>query len=198
MTLIRAYGEFWQKEALNRQHRVNRDQGRLPGTAMIGGRRVTVDVWRQRGIYVLLSNYKPVYVGKASNKDLGSRLRDHMRDRHAGRWDMFSWYGVLDFKKRGAYGREPTSFTHHGISKHTLIDALEAVGIAITDPPLNRARPRHSKAVRVDQADVDAALTTEGQLKAIWDYVREIKKREASTQERGKRRRHRRRRVKRV
>jgi hypothetical protein len=198
MTLIRAFGEFWRKEALYRRQRGSRDQGWLPGTAKINGRRTEVDVWRQRGIYVLLSDYKPVYVGQASDRSMGSRLRDHLTDRHAGRWDMFSWYGVLDLDKRGAHGREPVPFRRsHGISRAGLINTLESLAIAITDPPLNRARARIPEAVRVDQAKVDPRLTAEGQLRAVLDWVDEAKRKEARARLKEKRRRRARGRTKR-
>lgn len=153
-----------------------------------------VDVWRQQGIYVLLSNFRPVYVGKAADRNLGSRLRDHLSDRHAGRWDMFSWYGVLDFGKRGVHGREPSVFSRRGLSKNALIDSLEALGIAITDPPLNRKRESIPDAVFVEPDEVEAGLTIEGQLRKIYDFVKEQRAEEARSVVRAKTRRRSRRR----
>jgi hypothetical protein len=44
----------------------------------------------KRGIYALYRRAKLYYVGLAS--DLRSRLKAHLRDRHAGKWDSFSIY----------------------------------------------------------------------------------------------------------
>jgi len=46
------------------------------------------------GIYALYLESKLYYVGLASN--LGWRLKHHMKDRHAGRWDRFSIYMTND------------------------------------------------------------------------------------------------------
>jgi len=48
----------------------------------------------RHGIYALYRGPKLYYVGLASN--LGWRLRHHMKDRHAGRWDRFSIYMTND------------------------------------------------------------------------------------------------------
>lgn len=44
----------------------------------------------KRGIYALYRRSKLYYVGLAS--DLRRRLKAHLRDRHAGKWDWFSLY----------------------------------------------------------------------------------------------------------
>ena len=44
----------------------------------------------KRGVYALFKGTRLYYVGLASN--LRSRLKAHVRDRHAGAWDSFSMY----------------------------------------------------------------------------------------------------------
>jgi len=44
----------------------------------------------KRGVYALFKGSRLYYVGLASN--LRSRLKAHVRDRHAGAWDFFSMY----------------------------------------------------------------------------------------------------------
>lgn len=51
---------------------------------------ITRFVDRRNGIYALYSGSEIYYVGLARN--LRSRLRDHLRDRHTGLWDRFSVY----------------------------------------------------------------------------------------------------------
>lgn len=91
--LIRAYGLFWSADE------VNWHPGRgSRGEFMLLGRRgknrpnlQVADFRRQSGLYILYGNYGPYYVGRASH--LGGRLRAHLKDRHAGRWERFSWFG---------------------------------------------------------------------------------------------------------
>jgi hypothetical protein len=47
-------------------------------------------VYRRQGVYALYSEDDLYYVGLAS--DLSSRLKAHLRDKHAERWDRFSVY----------------------------------------------------------------------------------------------------------
>lgn len=51
------------------------------------------DFRHQQGIYILYGNHGPHYVGLTTDQGLGKRLKDHRSDRHARRWDRFSWFG---------------------------------------------------------------------------------------------------------
>jgi hypothetical protein len=51
-------------------------------------------VKRRHGVYALFHHGNVYYVGLASN--LRSRLRSHLEDRHANRWDSFSVYLTID------------------------------------------------------------------------------------------------------
>ncbi len=51
---------------------------------------ITQYVVRQNGVYALYKGDRLYYVGLAKN--LKSRLRAHLRDRHKGAWDSFSVY----------------------------------------------------------------------------------------------------------
>jgi hypothetical protein len=53
-------------------------------------------IGRKRGVYVLSKNAKPYYIGLASK--LPSRLRHHLKDRHAGKWDRFNFYAIRSKK----------------------------------------------------------------------------------------------------
>jgi len=54
----------------------------------------------QRGIYVLYDEYGPHYVGLTREQPLGNRLADHRRDKHAKKWDRFSWFGFKPVRVR--------------------------------------------------------------------------------------------------
>jgi predicted GIY-YIG superfamily endonuclease len=45
-------------------------------------------IGKKRGVYVLLKDAKPYYIGLATK--LPSRLSHHLTDRHAGKWDRFN------------------------------------------------------------------------------------------------------------
>jgi len=49
-------------------------------------------VGRQHGVYALYKGNRLYYVGLATN--LRSRIKQHLRDKHAGKWDKFSLYLV--------------------------------------------------------------------------------------------------------
>ncbi len=77
-------------------------------TGVIGGR---------RGLYVLSKHGKPYYIGLA--KKLPSRLSYHLKDRHAGNWDRFTFYEIHSAKN---------------------VKNLESLLIRVTKPAGNRQR----------------------------------------------------------
>ena len=78
---------------------------------------ITQLVGNRHGIYALYRNKNLYYVGLARN--LKGRVKHHLRDRHAGRWNRFSMYLVH--------------------SEHCLRD-LEALAIRIAYPEGNKTR----------------------------------------------------------
>ena len=78
---------------------------------------ITQLVGNRHGIYALYRNRNLYYVGLARN--LKGRVKHHLRDRHAGRWNYFSMYLVH--------------------SEHCLRD-LEALAIRIAYPEGNKTR----------------------------------------------------------
>ena len=73
----------------------------------------------RHGVYALYKGDRLYYVGLASS--LRSRLRHHLRDRHAGRWDHFSVY--------------VTSTDDH-------LRELEALALRIASPKGNKSRTK--------------------------------------------------------
>lgn len=76
-------------------------------------------VARRHGVYALYRKNRLAYVGLASN--LRSRLKQHLKDRHANSWDSFSVYITLE--------------NHH-------LRELESLLLRIADPSGNRAGGR--------------------------------------------------------
>jgi hypothetical protein len=65
----------------------------LPGTALeVFWKEFRGLLRGQSGIYVLLKDGVPHYVGQASN--LPYRIRHHLKDRLKGKWDGFSFYVI--------------------------------------------------------------------------------------------------------
>ena len=170
--LIRAYGQFWNPDIVEWGKKGPGNKGTLPGTGKWDNETtIEVDVWRQHGIYVLHDDFKSVYVGHAYDQPIGKRLRDHLTDRHAGRWDMFSWYGVYSIKKDGTlrFGKM------RQMSLETSIKSIEALAIYIADPPLNRRREVFERAIALEQKESPHPHTIRHYLQQLLDSVEEIK-----------------------
>ncbi len=101
----------------------------------------------QSGIYVLYSEFTPIYVGQA-NKSLFARLKSHrLSDDLAGRWDRFSWFGFRKVigKDKPSLSKADTVF-HIGTKQ--LLDHLEAAMIHAFEPSLNGQQGRFGEAVK--------------------------------------------------
>lgn len=91
--LIRAYGLFWSADEVE-WYPGGGNKGRYMLLGRQGERRPKLqlaDFRTQSGLYILYGDYGPYYVGKADR--LGRRLKQHLNDRHAGKWSRFSWFG---------------------------------------------------------------------------------------------------------
>lgn len=150
--LIRCFGELWSPDHVDWGRRGPGGSGQLLGEYGPSRKRREVNVWNQRGVYILHDSWDIVYVGKADGTALGSRLKAHLSDRHAGRWDRFSWYGVVgvvaDGPKRGKLGVNPAT---KNVDVSDLVDTLEGFLLAV-EPPRNRRREKIPKAIEVFQA----------------------------------------------
>ena len=107
-----------------------------------------IDFWEARGVYVLLENFRAIYVGKAFSTSIGKRLRDHLSDRLAGRWDMFSWYSTSIVRRTSNDVRAPGQ---RQLAPETIINTMEALAILIADPALNRKREALPNANEAEQ-----------------------------------------------
>lgn len=161
--LIRAYGRFWNPHMVDWGSRGAGNQGSLKGTVKISGDAHSVDFWLAQGIYVLHSDFRPVYVGKAFGTRLGPRLRHHLTDHLQGRWDMFSWYTLSTLNKLTGTLRDPGA---RKLKPETVNNTLEAIAILVSNPPLNRRQESIPDAVEAEQASSST--------KSIREYLEEI------------------------
>src|ERR1700733_4869983 len=132
-SFIKAYGEYWNPDLVDWAK-----SWRLLGQQTRSKKSLDLNVYEERGIYVLYKDYLPVYVGKAFKQSIGYRLQLHRESRRKGsRWDSFSWFGLKGFKANGqlrSLNKVPS------VRPETLIETLEALLIVVVDPKLNSRR----------------------------------------------------------
>ena len=138
--VVRALGMYWDRRLVvwDRHPRIfgRQQRGADP-----------VDFAGQRGVYLLHDGREVTYAGRVTEPRLGDRLFEHTEDRHAGRWDRFSWFGLLDVGDDGRLeDRERVA------GADAIIAALEAVLIETLEPPGNRRRGDNLQAVEYLQA----------------------------------------------
>lgn len=146
--MMHSYGLFWKNSDVfwGRQ----KVPGSLLGAASRSPKAVPVDFRDQRGIYALYSEYELVYVGQTGSGDqrLLNRLRLHMSNHLAERWDRFSWFGTQWVTKKHELSTD-TKDVHKSIA--VALNTIEAVAIAISEPKLNLKRGTWSEATQYFQ-----------------------------------------------
>lgn len=97
-----------------------------------------VDFREQIGIYILYDHEKIVYIGQAvkDTHNIFSRLKDHTRDSLADRWNRFSWFGIR--KVVGGGERLADIAAGYKTDTRDMLDHLEAILLAVVEPPLNK------------------------------------------------------------
>jgi len=130
---IHAFGLFWRCEEIDwfpgagksGAFRLLGRRGKNTGTLRL------TDFRDQHGIYILYGNYGPHYVGLTRTQGLGARLKQHMSNENANRWDRFSWFGfkqVLTQKDDdGLRALKDKMPGHKSISPHNTIKEMEAL-----------------------------------------------------------------------
>ncbi len=121
--LINAFGMYWRRDKV-----AWKTTPKILG-AQSGG--TSVDFGAQIGIYLLYDGARAVYVGRATARPLGARLREHTADRLDGRWDRFSWFGVRQVSETGDLQALPASV----YTTDVLIVTMEALLIEGLEPP---------------------------------------------------------------
>ncbi len=129
LTLIKAIGMYWERSAIDWKSEPD-----LFGIAQHSEKAVNFN--SQRGIYILYDGKLPVYVGRVIDRSMGRRLYEHTYDRLAGRWNRFSWFGLLDVGSGG----ELINDVPENISTELLISTFESLLIEAMEPPQNRRR----------------------------------------------------------
>lgn len=110
-----------------------------------------------------------VYFGKVDygkGRSLYQRLKEHTNDHLSKRWTQFSWFGTTAIKKDNTL-RQNGKQTCQGPTK-AFLDQLEAVVIAISNPPTNRRNGSFKGAKEYHQVRDDVVG------KSIEEMIREL------------------------
>jgi hypothetical protein len=130
--VIRAFGMYWKRDSIEWKTSP-RILGRISDKAA-----EVVDFCNQRGVYFLHDGSEVIYVGRALERPLGTRLFEHTFDRLNGRWNRFSWFGLLNLSEGG-------KITDQGLKAvaangSDIIITMEALLIEGLEPKQNRKR----------------------------------------------------------
>ena len=144
---IKNYGLMWDRDSV-RWVGTRGNAGRLMGQGPIGkpiNAQREVDFREQIGVYILYRNENVVYVGQAGsgNYTLFSRLKNHLTDHLADRWDKFSWFGVRNVNKNGNLSKAQGDI-NRSLKASEILDLLEGLLINVVEPPLNKQGARWS------------------------------------------------------
>lgn len=170
--LIKNYGLYWAVDEVSwgRPHHL----GQLLGVPAKNKRFRATDFREQAGIYVLHDGIKVVYVGETGigDKRLLSRLNDHRKDHLAGRWNTFSWFGVYPVN---ATSRTLRRNVHIKPQISDVLNHIEAILLAVIEPPLNLQRGKFGQAARYEQKILkEGKLDQAEALQEILDRIAEI------------------------
>jgi hypothetical protein len=128
--IIRAFGMYWRRDFVYWKSAPS-----LLGRPSQNGDAV-INFCNQRGVYFLHHGSDVIYVGRSLKQPLGSRLHQHTFDRHNGRWDNFSWFGLLNLSEDGKIiGQGIDAVSASGID---IIITMEALLIEGLEPKQNR------------------------------------------------------------
>ena len=122
---ITAYGRYWEFG------RAEEKNSRLLGIRQ--GSDIPIDMAFQIGIYILYDRRKAVYVGKTERGGLIKRLKEHRKGKKWGRWDRFSWFGIVPVDEKTGKLQEQKG----GPKSGPITDVGESLLIEVLEPYLN-------------------------------------------------------------
>lgn len=142
---IKNYGLMWERGAVAWTG-VRGNAGHLRGKGPIGlpnKHQIEADFREQIGVYVLYDENRVVYVGQAGtgNYDLYSRLKNHLTDHLADRWNKFSWFGIRNVNKDGSLSKQQGEL-NRTLKADDILNLIEGLMINVLEPPLNKQGAR--------------------------------------------------------
>ena len=169
--IIQSYGLFWKAEDVF--WGVQKNSGALWGWGQRNRSKDGIANFRdQIGVYVLYVGFRPIYAGQAGfgdqRQNLLLRLRKHLTDDLANRWDHFSWFGTRWVTKEGKLST-PAGSAHP--TADVVLDQLEAILITTLEPESNRQGGKWKGAARYKQRrDPRLGMTEREMLKSLLKY----------------------------
>lgn len=160
--IIKAFGMYWQRDWVDW----------IIKPALMGQQQEgadSVNFADQIGVYLLHDGREVVYVGRTTEKRLSIRLSEHTRDRLNGRWDRFSWFGLLGVTDDGKLAQRQKA----EISEEDIIVTIEALLIEGLEPRQNRKRGDAFRAVEYLQLQ-DPAIVKEGKRKVLEEAIKKL------------------------
>ena len=156
---VTSFGLFWRESEIDwHPGQGNKNSFKLLGRIGSNRGKVQVADFRyQQGIYILYDNYGPSYVGLTRDQGLGKRLKDHLSDHLAGKWDRFSWFGFSPLGSPDSAGLSVLKLPETEVSEdtHTTIGDLEALLIRAIGPKRNSSSMKFDKAKEWAQISYD-------------------------------------------
>ena len=146
--IIRAVGMFWRSDFVDWKNNPKM-WGRNLQAADQASQADKVDFFNQRGVYILYDRNEVVYVGRACPGCIGVRLRAHTSGRLNGRWDRFSWFGLLQVKPNG----ELEEWDSQEFTQEQIAITLEALLIEGLEPKQNRQGGQNLGAIEYIQVE---------------------------------------------
>lgn len=160
-SIVTAFGMYWRRDLI-----IWNGSPKLLGRQSAAAE--DVDFSDQVGIYLLGDSRGVIYVGQAVERSLVRRLLEHTRDRHAGRWDWFSWFGLKAVHKDGTLSSKDLTFN---VNLVEMANTLEAILIEAVEPRQNRKRGNDFGAFEYIQVE-DPELKRQRQKEAVMDLLK--------------------------
>lgn len=165
--MIQTIGLFWRPDQIF--WGAGSQPGKLLGVPASSTTSPPIDFREQSGIYVLYSEFHPIYVGQAGsgNQKLFARLKQHRTDDLSERWDRFSWFGLRRVLGNGDLSKENQA-AHPDIS--VVLNHMEAVLIHAMEPAHNRQGGRFGAQVEryLQIRDDRLGPTPEEMIRDLW------------------------------
>ena len=168
--LIRNYGLFWREDCVFWGAGGQGNDGQLLGVPARNRTANPINFREQRGVYALYAQYELVYVGQvgSGNHRLFSRLKQHLTDALAERWNRFSWFGINRVLNTDdlADDAEGAHTTVDGV-----LDHIEAILIHSAEPVQNRQGGRFGDDVvqYLQHRDDRLGPTADEMIRALWE-----------------------------
>jgi len=154
---IKAFGMYWERNLVLWKN-IPKLYGISPGGSE------SIDFSGQRGVYILYDNHTPIYVGRSTDQSVSQRMYQHTVGRLAGRWNRFSWFGLLLPTEDGSLKEVPPE-----INEASLITAFEAILIEALEPPQNRRQGDYLKGCEYIQVE-----TPEFKKQKLTDMIKQM------------------------